>query len=299
MNDVILYAIPFFVLFMALEALSYRLHPERGGRGYDARDTRTSLIMGIGSVVINVGWKLVVLAAYAGLYLLAPVHLSAANPLTWLALFVLEDLCFYWYHRSHHTVRVLWASHVVHHSSERFNFSTALRQSWTPFSALPFWLPLALLGFAPWMILAQQSVSLLFQFLLHTERVGKLWGPIEFVFNTPSHHRVHHASNTEYLDHNYGGILIIWDRIFGSFAAERSPATYGLTKNINTHNPLRVATHEFAAIAGDLTRARRGRDVVGLVLGRPGWQPPTTPSAPSSDGFVPAGASPRGRTPAI
>lgn len=273
MNEVILWAIPFFVVFMILEALSYRLHPDGGERGYEARDTRTSLAMGIGSVVINIGWKLVVLAAYTGLYLLAPVHLPASHPLTWIALFVLEDLCFYWYHRSHHTVRVLWASHVVHHSSERFNLSTALRQPWTPFSGLPFWLPLALLGFAPWMILLQQSISLLYQFFLHTERIGKLWAPIEFIFNTPSHHRVHHASDDEYLDRNYGGVLIIWDRMFGSFAAEGRPATYGLTKNIGTFNPLRVATHEFAAIGRDLIRARRGRDALGLVFGRPGWRP--------------------------
>jgi len=294
-SEVILWAIPFFVIFMVLEALSYRFHPDADERGYEARDTRTSLAMGIGSVVINIGWKLVVLAAYTGLYLLAPVHLSATNPLTWIALFVLEDLCFYWYHRSHHTVRVLWASHVVHHSSERFNLSTALRQPWTPFSGLPFWLPLALFGFAPWMILAQQSISLLYQFFLHTERVGKLWAPIEFVFNTPSHHRVHHASNSEYLDRNYGGILIVWDRLFGTFAAERAPVTYGLTTNIDTFNPLRVATHEFAAIARDLRRVRRGRDAVGLVLGRPGWRPALRTS---TGGFVPVAASRRERTPA-
>lgn len=273
MYDVILYAIPFFVIFMILEAVSYRLHPDESEQGYQTRDTRTSLTMGIGSVVVNLGWKAVVLAAYTGLYLIAPVHLSATNPLTWIALFVLEDFCFYWYHRSHHTVRLLWASHVVHHSSERFNLSTALRQPWTPFTALPFWLPLALFGFAPWMILLQQSISLLYQFFLHTERVGKLWAPLEFVFNTPSHHRVHHASNSEYLDRNYGGILIVWDRLFGTFAAELTPVTYGLTKNIDTFNPLRVAFHEFAAIGRDLTRTRRGRDAVGHVFGRPGWQP--------------------------
>lgn len=285
MNDVILYAIPFFVIFMVLEAVSYRLHAAEDERGYEARDTGTSLAMGIGSVVINFGWKLVVLAAYTGLYLLAPIHLSATNPLTWIALFVLEDLCFYAYHRSHHTVRVLWASHVVHHSSERFNFSTALRQPWTPFTGLPFWLPLALFGFAPWMILAQQSISLLYQFFLHTERVGKLWAPVEFVFNTPSHHRVHHASDREYLDRNYGGILIVWDRLFGTFAAERRPVTYGLTKNIDTFNPLRVATHEFASIASDLVRARRVGDALGLVFGRPGWRPavPAVRTAPERE----------------
>ena len=128
MNDVILYAIPFFVIFMVLEAVSYRLHAAEDERGYEARDTGTSRAMGIGSVVINLGWKLVVLAAYTGLYLLAPIHLSATNPLTWIALFVLEDLCFYAYHRSHHTVRVLWASHVVHHARRPVLVATPQRR---------------------------------------------------------------------------------------------------------------------------------------------------------------------------
>ncbi|MCG3146556.1 MAG: hypothetical protein HONDAALG_04713 [Gammaproteobacteria bacterium] len=276
--DVILYAVPFFVVFIVLELLSYRYLPDDSpsggaGRGYETRDTATSLTMGIGSVVINLGWKLVVLAAYTGLYVIAPVHLSAGNPLTWIALFLLEDLAYYWYHRTHHTVRMLWASHVVHHSSRHYNLSTALRQSWTPFSALPFWLPLAFIGFPPWMILAQQSISLIYQFFLHTERVGKLWAPIEFVFNTPSHHRVHHGSNTEYLDKNYGGILIIWDRIFGSFQPEGAAVVYGLTKNIDTYNPLRVATHEFAAIGRDLVTARSAREVTGYLFKHPGWEP--------------------------
>ncbi len=188
-------------------------------------------------------------------------------------MFLLEDLAYYWYHRTHHTVRMFWASHVVHHSSRHYNLSTALRQSWTPFSALPFWLPLAFIGFPPWMILAQQSISLIYQFFLHTERVGKLWAPIEFVFNTPSHHRVHHGSNTEYLDKNYGGILIIWDRIFGSFQPEGAAVVYGLTKNIDTYNPLRVATHEFAAIGRDLVTARSAREVTGYLFKHPGWEP--------------------------
>ena len=190
MNEIIFYAIPFFVVLLIIEGLSYYLLPDEDKQGYEARDTRTSLIMGVGNVLINIGWKVVVLLAYTALYLIAPVHLSASDPLTWLALFVLDDLCFYLYHRSHHTVRVFWASHVVHHSSEHYNFSTALRQPWTPFTSLPFWLPLAFLGFAPWMILLQQSISLLYQFFLHTERIGKLWKPIEFVMNTPSHQAI-------------------------------------------------------------------------------------------------------------
>lgn len=276
MAEIILYAIPVFVICMILEAAAFYLLPDDerdGALGYERRDTATSLSMGIGSVLVNVGWKLVVLAAYTGAYLLAPFHLPADNPLTWIALFFADDFAYYWFHRTHHEIRVFWASHVVHHSSERYNLSTALRQPWTPFSAFPFWLALAFLGFAPWMILLQQSISLLYQFFIHTERIGKLWRPVEFVMNTPSHHRVHHGSNTQYLDKNYGGILIIWDRLFGTFEAESERVRYGLTKNINTFNPLRVATHEWVAIGHDLRRANSWSTWWGHLLRRPGWTP--------------------------
>ncbi|MUL65379.1 C-5 sterol desaturase [Mycobacterium sp. CBMA 234] len=273
MFDLILHAIPVFVICLVLEALSFRFLPDDDEVGYEIRDSRTSLTMGLGNVFINIGWKLAVLAAYGAAYLVAPVHLPANNPLTWIALFVADDFLYYWYHRTHHTVRVFWASHVVHHSSEHYNLSTALRQTWTPFSALPFWLPLAFLGFSPWMILLQQSVSLLYQFFIHTERVGKLWRPIEFVMNTPSHHRVHHGSNDQYLDTNYGGILIIWDRLFGSFEPEGERVVYGLTKNIKTFNPVRVATHEYVGIWRDVRAARSWRARWGHTFRGPGWSP--------------------------
>ncbi len=271
MFELIIFAIPFFVICLALEAASFYLLPDDDELGYEARDTRTSLAMGIGNVVINAGWKFIALAAYAGAYLLAPVHLPADNPLTWLALFFADDFVYYWYHRTHHEIRVFWASHVVHHSSQRYNFSTALRQPWTPFSSLPFWVLLGFLGFAPWMILLQQSISLVYQFFIHTERIGKLWRPIEFIFNTPSHHRVHHGSNTQYLDRNYGGILIIWDRLFGTFEPEVERVRFGLTKNIETFNPLRVATHEFVAIWRDLRSTRRWSAWLGYLFRHPGW----------------------------
>ncbi|WP_370247056.1 sterol desaturase family protein [Nocardioides sp.] len=281
MFDLIQAAIPVFAVLLLLEAASYYLLPDDDELGYRARDTATSLSMGLGNVAINLGWKLVVLAVYAALFLLSPWELPADNPLTWIALFFLDDLAFYWYHRTHHTIRVLWASHVVHHSSEYFNLSTALRQPWVPMTALPYWLPLALLGFAPWMILLQQSISLVYQFFLHTERVGKLWAPIELVFNTPSHHRVHHGSNAEYLDKNYAGVLIVWDRLFGTFEAEGERVRYGLTKNIDTFHPVKVAAHEWVAIARDVAGARRWRDRWGYVVGHPGWTPkqPVTPEA--------------------
>ncbi|AWE54053.1 sterol desaturase family protein [Streptomyces nigra] len=273
MIPAVVYAIPAFVLLVAVEALSYRFLPDDDERGYEVRDTATSMSMGAGSQVIALPWKAVVIVAYAALYSVAPWQLSPGSVWTWVLLFFAEDLAYYSFHRAHHRVRLLWASHVVHHSSVRFNLSTALRQSWTPMSGLPFWMPLALLGIPPWMILLQQSISLIYQFFLHTERVDHLWRPIEFVFNTPSHHRVHHGSNNVYLDRNYGGILIIWDRLFGTFQPEGERVVYGLTKNIDTYNPLRVAFHEYAATWHDIRTATRWRDRAGYAFGPPGWAP--------------------------
>ncbi|WP_319460307.1 sterol desaturase family protein [Micromonospora sp. RTP1Z1] len=273
MIPAVLYAVPAFLLLIIVEALSYRFAPDDDERGYELRDTTTSLSMGFGSQVIGFPWKLATVGLYAALWTLAPVHLSPGHWWTWALLFFADDLAYYWFHRLHHEVRLLWASHVVHHSSVFFNLSTALRQSWTPMTSLPFWLPLALLGIPPWMIFLQQSVSLLYQFFLHTERITVLPRPIEWIFNTPSHHRVHHGANAEYLDRNYAGILIIWDRLFGSFEPERATVRYGLTKNITTYNPLRVATHEYASIWADARAATSWRHQLGYVLGRPGWQP--------------------------
>ncbi|GAB04747.1 sterol desaturase family protein [Gordonia amarae] len=282
MFDLILYAIPFFTVTLLLEAASFYFLPDDDERGYELRDSATSIAMGLGNVAVNAGWKLVVLFVYAAVYELSPLSLPADNPWTWVALFFADDFIYYWYHRTHHTVRIFWASHVVHHSSEHYNLSTALRQPWTPFSSLPYWIPLAALGFSPWMILLQQSISLVYQFFIHTERVGKLWKPIEFVMNTPSHHRVHHGSNKIYLDRNYGGILIIWDRIFKTFQAEDEKVVFGLTKNLNTFNPLRVATHEFTAIGRDVWHAKRRRDRWGYIAKGPGWQPEPAAAEPQN-----------------
>jgi sterol desaturase/sphingolipid hydroxylase (fatty acid hydroxylase superfamily) len=273
MIDIILVAAPFFLLFVGVEVASLWLAPDDDELGYDLRDTLTSLAMGLGSVVVGLGYKALALTAYSAAYLLTPLRVDPGNPAAWVVIFFLDDLCYYWYHRAHHEVRVLWASHVVHHSSQRYNFSTALRQTWTPFGALPFWLPLALLGFPPWMILLQQSVNLLYQFFLHTERIDRLPRPVELVMNTPSHHRVHHGSNTAYLDRNYGGILIVWDRLFRTFEAEGERVVYGLTRNLRSHNPLVVAFHEYAAMVRDLAQSRSWRTRWSFVVRGPGWRP--------------------------
>jgi len=176
-------------------------------------------------------------------------------------------------------VRLFWAGHVVHHSSVYFNLSTALRQSWTPMTGAPFWLFLPLLGIPPWMVFLQQSISLAYQFFLHSERVGRLWQPVEWVFNTPSHHRVHHGSNDVYLDKNYGGILIIWDKLFGTYVPEGERVHYGLTKNIQTFNPVRAAFHEYVAMWHDIKRAHGLRAKAGVLYHGPGWVPPGIPRA--------------------
>ncbi|GAA0456435.1 C-5 sterol desaturase [Actinoplanes capillaceus] len=273
MIPAVLYAVPAFLLLIVMEVLSYRFLPDDEERGYEARDTATSLSMGVGSQIIGVPWKLFTAVLFAGLYVLSPVKLDPHDWWVWVLLFFADDFAYYWFHRLHHEVRLLWAGHVVHHSSQYFNFSTALRQSWTPMTSLPFWLGLAALGFPPWMIFLQQSISLAYQFFLHTERIDRLPRPIEWFFNTPSHHRVHHGSNDPYLDRNYGGILIVWDRLFGSFEPEGERVSYGLTTNLQTFNPLKVATHEYAAIWRDVRAATSWRHRAGFLFGRPGWQP--------------------------
>ncbi len=281
MAEVLYYAIPFFILLLIVEAASFRFARDEEDEliGYDVKDTRTSLMLGSGNVLINIGWKLVVVAAYAGIYELTPLRLSPDNPWTWVLLFFADDFSYYWFHRISHESRVFWASHVVHHSSQHYNLSTALRQTWVPMTYFPFWLWMPALGFPPWMVLLAQAWSLIYQFWIHTERIRKLPRPLEYVLNTPSHHRVHHGSNDVYLDRNYGGILIIWDRLFGTYEPEGERVRYGLTKNIDSFNPVRAAFGEYIAMWHDVRRAPGWRDRVGIVFRGPGWSPPSVPPA--------------------
>ena len=276
MAEILYYAIPFFVLLLVLEALSFRHARDDADDliGYDAKDTRTSLLLGTGNVIINVAWKLVVLAIFIAVYELSPLRLDPGDWWVWVLLFLADDFSYYWFHRISHESRFFWASHVVHHSSTHYNLSTALRQTWVPMTYFPFWLWMPAVGFEPWMVLLAQSWSLIYQFWIHTERVRKLPRFLEGFLNTPSHHRVHHGSNQVYLDRNYGGILIIWDRLFGTWEPEGERVRYGLTKNINTFNPVRAAFHEYIAMWHDIRRARRLRDRLGVLYHGPGWAPP-------------------------
>jgi sterol desaturase/sphingolipid hydroxylase (fatty acid hydroxylase superfamily) len=281
MAEVLYYAIPFFILLLVVEALSFRHVRDEHDElvGYEARDTRTSLLLGSGNVLINVGWKFVVLAAFIGVYELSPLRLDPGDWWVWVLLVFADDFSYYWFHRVSHESRFFWASHVVHHSSQHYNLSTALRQTWVPMTYFPFWLWMPAVGFEPWMVLLAQSWSLIYQFWIHTERIQKLPRPLEAVLNTPSHHRVHHGSNEVYLDRNYGGILIIWDKLFGTYRPEGERVRYGLTKNIETFNPVRAAFHEYVAMWHDMRRARGPRAKLGLLWHGPGWSPPGVEAA--------------------
>jgi sterol desaturase/sphingolipid hydroxylase (fatty acid hydroxylase superfamily) len=246
---------------MALEAAWSWRHARHWYRG---RDPLVSLAMLLLSGVVEL------LPRAAAVLLM--FHLHELSPLrdvvnrqwwAWLLLFFLDDFSYYWFHRLNHEVRLLWAGHVNHHSSQYLNFGTALRQGvGERVHKFLFWLWLPLLGFDPLMILTMVSINLFYQFWVHTRAIDKLPGWIEFVFNTPSHHRVHHASNVRYPDCNHGGVLIIWDRLFGTFSPEREsePVVYGLTHNIDGDRVLQVLLHEYRAIWADLCRSNRWTD---------------------------------------
>lgn len=210
-----------------------------GLRLYDLRDTAINLAMAVGGLATSALGLAISLAISTVLYEHRIFELEQGVG-TWLVLLAAEDLCYYWFHRVSHRVPLFWAAHEAHHSSRRYNLSTALRLSWTtPLTGLPFWLVLPLLGFHPAWIVTVHGFSRAYQFLLHTQLVGKL-GPLEWVLNTPSHHRVHHGSDDEYLDKNLGGVFIVWDRIFGTFAEERHAPAYGLA-GARRHGPLDIA----------------------------------------------------------
>ena len=270
--DPVQLAIPAFILLVLIEIGVARL---RRQPAYEIRDTAASLAMGLGNLVIGlvIAGGTYVAANWAYQYRLLDLGYA-----WWSFVLVLfaEDLTYYWFHRLSHRSRFWWAAHINHHSSQHYNLSTALRQTWTGgLFQWVLWLPLALIGFPPALIVFQKGVSLVYQFWIHTETIGRLPWWFEAVMNTPSHHRVHHATNPRYLDRNYAGVLIIWDRLFGSFVAEdeREPCRYGIVRNIGTFNPLRIAFHEWAAIAKDLRRAPSWRARLGFAFGLPGWSP--------------------------
>lgn len=216
---------------------------------YDVRDTLTNLSMYVGFFLINMLWIPYVyqILVFAHSYSLFKIgegwYYGGSSPWSWLAIFVLDDFCYYWFHRVSHKIGLFWASHSAHHSSNRFNLSVGFRQTWFPFYAFVFWLPVALIGFDPLMILTMQMLSLAIQGFLHTE-VVRSYGVLDAILNSPSHHRVHHGRQAKYIDRNFGGVLIVWDRLFGTFQPEEERPLYGTDDTI-AYNPVRVAVVPF------------------------------------------------------
>ncbi|MGM9510075.1 sterol desaturase family protein [Larkinella sp. GY13] len=270
MDELIHYAIPGFVLLLLTEVVVTAVQQKDY---YETRDTLSSLSMGIGNVIIGLLGKVIVYGAYALVYEYRLLTIDMTRWWAWVALFLADDFSYYWFHRISHSSRYFWASHVVHHSSQKYNLGTALRQTWTGSlsGAFVFWIWLPLLGFHPAAVLTMQAISLLYQFWIHTEYINRFPAFIEAVFNTPSHHRVHHGSDLKYLDKNHAGVLIIWDRVFGTFQQEEERPTYGLTKNIETHNPVRIAFHEWVDISRDVAKSGSFRRAIQYVFGPPGW----------------------------
>ncbi len=264
------YAVPAFVALILIEMVVARL---RNRSRYEASDTLVSLMLGFGSSVAGLLTGGFVVAIAVWVYQFRFVDI----PFVWWAwplCFVLDDLAYYAFHRSAHRVRWFWASHVNHHSSQHYNLSTALRQTWTGFVAgsFLFRLPLLLIGFPPAMLLFVGGLNLVYQFWIHTEVIDRCPRWFEAVMNTPSHHRVHHATNPRYLDRNYAGVFIVWDKIFGSFTPElaEDKCRYGIVKNLGTFNQLWNVFHEWIGIARDLWTAPM-RYKLRYLLAPPGW----------------------------
>ena len=271
-STLIVLSIPIFFAFMGLELWVGR---RRHRRLYRFADSIANLGNGIGMQVIAAFCLPITVGIYAAVYAHARLAtISSRSALAWIGLFFAVDFLYYAYHRASHRVNFLWAGHVVHHSSEEYNYSVALRQSWfgQQLTEWVFYLPLALAGFAPAMFIVTITLNTLYQFFVHTRLVGKL-GPLEWVLNTPSHHRVHHAVNPEYVDRNYAGVFIIWDRLCGTFEPEEAAPVYGLVKPLGSFSPLWANLHRWVEIASMSRRTRRLGDKLYAWLAPPEWRP--------------------------
>lgn len=269
--QLILYAVPFFLITLLVESyISYRMHREF----VETKDSLTSIGLGLGNLAVGTVTKSMAIVTYFYVYEhYRLADLDSSWWMVWVFAFFADDVTYYWLHRISHEVRIFWASHIVHHSSPKYNLAAALRQTWTSQLTLTFlfyaWIPL--LGVHPFIVFFFQQTSLLYQYWIHTEFIQKMPKWFEYVMNTPSHHRVHHGIDLEYLDTNYGGVMIIWDRIFGSFQAEGARPHYGLTRQIESYNPVKIAFYEWVQIVKDVSHVNNIKNLWGYVLGPPGW----------------------------
>jgi sterol desaturase/sphingolipid hydroxylase (fatty acid hydroxylase superfamily) len=261
--------IPIAVLFLVIEIIySYRERKEL----YAAKDTLSNIGLGVAMFISNIFLKWLGFYFMTWLYQYHLVSLPGTWWI-WVLAFLGNDLTFYWYHRACHEINWFWASHVVHHSSEHINISTSFRQSLTTnlTGHFIFWLWMPLLGFTPFMTIIVTQLCVFYQFFLHTETVKTLPWIIEYIFNTPSHHRVHHGSNPEYLDKNHGGILIIWDRLFGTFCEESAKPRYGLTTKLNSTNPVTIVFHVWKETFQKAYQSRSWVMALHYFTKSPGW----------------------------
>ncbi len=269
--NIILYAIPVFFLLIGVELLAEKL---RGSNYYRVNDAITSLSAGVLSRMFDLVKNLIPFTLYILFYENLALFTLPDSVWVWIFAFVAYDFCYYWNHRFGHEVSIFWASHVVHHSSEDYNLTTALRQSSSGFLSFIFYLPLALLGIEPLLLVSVAALNLVYQFWVHTQHIPKL-GVFEWVFVTPSNHRVHHAQNSLYLDRNYGGVFIVWDRMFGSFQEEldEEKPIYGVRKALKSWNPLWANIQVYSQLCKDSYHTARWRDKIKVWFGRTGWRP--------------------------
>lgn len=262
-------SVPIFFILIGLElAWSW----QKNLKLYRLNDAITNISCGIGQQILGIVFKTVIFFGYFWLYENARIFSIPSNWFWWIVLFIGVDFCYYWFHRMGHEVNAIWATHVVHHQSEDYNLSVALRQSWfQSFFSNLFYLPLAVLGFDPFIAITVIAFNTLYQFWIHTELIRNL-GWFELVFNTPSHHRVHHGSNPKYIDKNHGGTLIIWDRIFKTFQQEDEKVVYGITTPLNSWNPLWANFHYWKELISIASRSK-GVNKIKVFFAMPGWSP--------------------------
>lgn len=265
------------VAFLILGEMAWR---KARGRGYDLADAGGSLGVALGQVIAGAATGGIALTALSAAHAVSPWRYPVDDWRVWLAAFFVVEFAYYWQHRFSHTIRWFWATHSVHHSANQFALPAAFRLGWTgPLSGnWIFFLPLAFAGLPPVMIFTLLIANLRFQFFLHTEVVGRLPAPIELIFNTPSHHRVHHGSNPQYLDKNFGGVLIVFDRLFGTFEPERAPVRYGLTDPMTSANPFTIALREWGRMIRDVVGSRTFTQAARALFARP-----SPPSVETSD----------------
>ena len=264
--NLILLATP--IIFM-LVLLEWVISVYQNKDTYNGKDFLAALTIGLVSAAISTAIKVFMFGIILFFWNMVPWKI----PPTWWSFvlcFFAIDLARYWAHRVSHENRFWWATHVTHHNSLKFNFSVSFRTSWTQPIKFVFFLPVLLMGFHPFVYFICHQLAILYQFWIHTELIKKLPAPIEYIFVTPSHHRVHHGSDEHYLDKNYGSTFIIWDRIFGTFMAEGERPTYGITKNVTTYNPIHLVFHEFVDIYKDLLKAENFREAWQILFGKPG-----------------------------